>query len=134
MVRGSFIAKTEVASWPIFGTLAKLQRSTFVERRPARARDQNDQISQRLADGHKLILFPEGTSNDGNRVLPFKSTLFGVAERTLPDGSQVKVQPVSIAATRLDGAPIGRDLRAFYYSTAIWTWRRICGSFWLLAK
>ncbi|RCK35353.1 acyl-phosphate glycerol 3-phosphate acyltransferase [Thalassospira xiamenensis] len=114
LVRGSFIAKTEVASWPVFGTLAKLQRSTFVERRPVRAREQNDQISQRLADGHKLILFPEGTSNDGNRVLPFKSTLFGVAERTMPDGSPVKVQPVSIAATRLDGAPIGRDLRAFY--------------------
>ncbi|WP_245835140.1 lysophospholipid acyltransferase family protein [Thalassospira mesophila] len=114
MTKGSFIAKKEVASWPIFGLLAKLQRSTFVERRPVRAREQTDQISQRLASGHKLILFPEGTSNDGNRILPFKSTLFGVAESVLPDGSQVKIQPVSIAATRLDGAPMGRDLRAFY--------------------
>jgi 1-acyl-sn-glycerol-3-phosphate acyltransferase len=114
LTQGSFIAKKEVASWPVIGLLAKLQRSTFVERRPARAKMQNDQLGQRLASGHKMIMFPEGTSNDGNRVLPFKSTLFGVAERILPDGSQVRIQPVSIAATRLDGAPIGRDLRAFY--------------------
>ncbi|AUG54733.1 lysophospholipid acyltransferase family protein [Thalassospira marina] len=114
MTKGSFIAKKEVASWPVFGLLAKLQRCTFVERRPVRAREQTLEIKQRLASGHKLILFPEGTSNDGNRVLPFKSTLFGVADTLLPDGSQVMVQPVSIAATRLDGAPMGRDLRAFY--------------------
>ncbi|KJE33647.1 acyl-phosphate glycerol 3-phosphate acyltransferase [Thalassospira sp. HJ] len=114
LTRGSFIAKTEVADWPVFGLLAKLSRTTFIERRAARSREQNDQLSQRLRDGDKLILFPEGTSNDGNRVLPFKSTLFASAERVMPDGSPVRFQPISIAATRLDGAPIGRDLRAFY--------------------
>ncbi|MBC45994.1 MAG: 1-acyl-sn-glycerol-3-phosphate acyltransferase [Thalassospira sp.] len=114
LTRGSFIAKTEVADWPVFGLLAKLSRTTFIERRAARSREQNDQLSQRLGDGDKLILFPEGTSNDGNRVLPFKSTLFASAERVMPDGSPVRFQPISIAATRLDGAPIGRDLRAFY--------------------
>lgn len=114
LTRGSFIAKTEVADWPVFSLLAKLSRTTFIERRAARSREQNDQLSQRLGDGDKLILFPEGTSNDGNRVLPFKSTLFASAERVMPDGSPVRFQPISIAATRLDGAPIGRDLRAFY--------------------
>ncbi|MBS8275821.1 1-acyl-sn-glycerol-3-phosphate acyltransferase [Thalassospira tepidiphila] len=114
LTRGSFIAKTEVADWPVFGLLAKLSRTTFIERRAARSREQNDQLSQRLGDGDKLILFPEGTSNDGNRVLPFKSTLFASAERVMPDGSPARFQPISIAATRLDGAPIGRDLRAFY--------------------
>ncbi|MBN8195180.1 1-acyl-sn-glycerol-3-phosphate acyltransferase [Thalassospira povalilytica] len=114
LTHGSFIAKTEVASWPVFGVLAKLSRTTFVERRAVRSREQNEQLSERLQNGDKLILFPEGTSNDGNRVLPFKSTLFASAERAMPDGSPVKFQPVSIAATRLDGAPIGRDLRAFY--------------------
>jgi len=114
LTRGSFIAKTEVADWPVFGLLAKLSRTTFIERRATRSREQNDQLSQRLGDGDKLILFPEGTSNDGNRVLPFKSTLFASAERVMPDGSPVRFQPISIAATRLDGAPIGRDLRAFY--------------------
>nr|WP_254869815.1 lysophospholipid acyltransferase family protein [Thalassospira sp. HF15] len=114
LTRGSFIAKTEVANWPVVGLLAKLSRTTFIERRAARSREQNDQLSARLGNGDKLILFPEGTSNDGNRVLPFKSTLFAAAERVMPDGSPVKFQPISIAATRLDGAPIGRDLRAFY--------------------
>lgn len=114
LTRGSFIAKTEVAKWPVIGLLAKLSRTTFIERRAVRSREQNDQLSQRLGNGDKLILFPEGTSNDGNRVLPFKSTLFAAAERVMPDGSPVKFQPISIAATRLDGAPIGRDLRAFY--------------------
>jgi 1-acyl-sn-glycerol-3-phosphate acyltransferase len=114
LTRGSFIAKTEVASWPVFGFLAKLSRTTFIERRAVRSREQNDQLGNRLQKGDKLILFPEGTSNDGNRVLPFKSTLFASAEQAMPDGTAVKFQPISIAATRLDGAPIGRDLRAFY--------------------
>jgi len=114
LTRGSFIAKTEVANWPVIGLLAKLSRTTFIERRAVRSREQNDQLSERLGNGDKLILFPEGTSNDGNRVLPFKSTLFAAAERVMPDGSPVRFQPISIAATRLDGAPIGRDLRAFY--------------------
>lgn len=114
LTRGSFIAKTEVASWPVYGFLAKLSRTTFVERRAVRSREQNDKLAERLQNGDKMILFPEGTSNDGNRVLPFKSTLFASAERAMPDGSQVKFQPVSVAATRLDGAPIGRDLRALY--------------------
>ncbi|MCC9621271.1 1-acyl-sn-glycerol-3-phosphate acyltransferase [Thalassospira sp. MA62] len=111
---GSFIAKSEVAHWPVFGLLAKLSRATFVERRASQSREQSDQLSQRLRNGDKMFLFPEGTSNDGNRILPFKSTLFAAAERTMDDGSQVKFQPVSIAATRLDGAPIGRNLRALY--------------------
>lgn len=114
LTRAAFVAKADVADWPVFGLLAKLSRTTFVERRTMRAREQNDQLGARLDRGDKLILFPEGTSNDGNRVLPFKSTLFAAAERTLPDRSPVRFQPVSIAATRLDGAPIGRDLRAFY--------------------
>jgi 1-acyl-sn-glycerol-3-phosphate acyltransferase len=102
----SFIAKSEVAHWPLFGWLAKLQRSVFVDRRVRSTADQRDSISARLAAKDALILFPEGTSGDGNRVLPFKSALFSVAER-----SPVTVQPVSIAYTRLDGLPLGRRLR-----------------------
>ena len=114
LTHGSFIAKTEVADWPVFGFLAKLSRTTFIERRAARSREQNEQLAGRLQNGDKLILFPEGTSNNGNRILPFKSTLFASAEQAMPDGTAVRFQPISIAATRLDGAPIGRDLRAFY--------------------
>jgi len=107
----SFIAKAEVSRWPLFGTLARLQRTVFVDRRKQSTGDQRDEIASRLAGGDNLILFPEGTSDDGNRILPFYSALLSVAERRLPDGRPVPVQPVSIGYSELNGFPIGRSLR-----------------------
>ena len=109
----SFVAKSEVASWPFFGMLAKLQRTVFVDRRRASAVRQRDAIGDRLAAGDRLVLFAEGTSNDGNRVLPFKSALFSVAERGDED-QKLTMQSVSLAYTKLNGMPIGRALRPFY--------------------
>jgi lyso-ornithine lipid O-acyltransferase len=113
LVAGSFVAKAEIADWPFFGWLAKLQRSVFVNRRIGSTVAQRDAVSIRLAAGDALILFPEGTSGDGNRVLPFKSALFAAAQplRGLPPAV---VQPVSIAYTRLDGMPIGRLYRPLF--------------------
>ncbi len=76
-------------------------------------------MTERLAVGDALILFPEGTSGDGNRVLPFKSALFSAAEK-MQEIVPIAVQPVSIAYTRLDGIPLGRLLRPFFawYGTA----------------
>lgn len=113
LIPASFVAKSEVARWPFFGLLAKLQRSVFVDRRANRAGKQRDEMVRRLEHGDSLILFPEGTSDDGNRVLPFKSALFAVAELR-PHGKPLVVQPVSISYTRLDGMPIGRYLRPYY--------------------
>jgi 1-acyl-sn-glycerol-3-phosphate acyltransferase len=113
LIAGSFVAKTEVADWPLFGWLAKLQRTVFVDRRVHSTAAQRDSMTARLAAGEALILFPEGTSSDGNRILPFKSALFGAAEAmqaTMP----VIIQPVSIAYTRLDGIPLGRLLRPYF--------------------
>lgn len=111
LIPGSFIAKNEIAGWPFFGWLAKLQRSVFVDRQPRSTARQRDAIAERLAARDALILFPEGTSNDGNFVLPFKSALFSVVfNREQP----IAVQPVSLAYTRLDGMPIGRSLRPFF--------------------
>jgi 1-acyl-sn-glycerol-3-phosphate acyltransferase len=112
LLAASFIAKSEVASWPLFGWLAKLQRSVFVDRRPRSTVQQRDSIAERLAAKEALILFPEGTSGDGNRLLPFKSALFSVAEHAA--AGPVTVQPVSIAYTKLDGIPLGRGLRPFF--------------------
>jgi lyso-ornithine lipid O-acyltransferase len=113
LIAGSFIAKAEVAGWPLFGWLAKLQRTVFVDRRVRSTPTQRDSITSRLAAGDALILFPEGTSSDGNRVLPFKSALFGAVEN-IPQSESVAVQPVSIAYTRLDGIPLGRLLRPYF--------------------
>jgi lyso-ornithine lipid O-acyltransferase len=112
LIAGSFVAKTEVAHWPLFGWLAKLQRTVFVDRRVRSTAAQRDAITRRLAGGDALILFPEATSGDGNRVLPFKSALFGALESA--EAKPVAVQPVSVAYTRLDGIPLGRLLRPYF--------------------
>jgi lyso-ornithine lipid O-acyltransferase len=113
VIEGSFIAKHEVAGWPLFGWLAKLQRTVFVDRRQRSTHRHRDAISERLAAGDNLILFPEGTSNDGTRVLPFKSALFS-AVHSNDSASSVIVQPVSIAYVRLNGMPMGRLYRPFF--------------------
>lgn len=109
----SFVAKSEVSQWPLFGALARLQRTVFVDRRGARTARQRDEMVARLEKGDNLVLFPEGTSSDGNAVLPFKSALFSVAQ-VRPNGKPLLVQPLSIAYTRLDGMPIGRALRPYF--------------------
>ncbi len=113
LIPGSFVAKAEVAGWPFFGWLAKLQRTVFVDRRVRSTASQRDAMTARLAAGDALILFPEGTSSDGNRVLPFKSALFSAAE-TMEQIEPIVVQPVSIAYTKLDGIPLGRLLRPYF--------------------
>ena len=113
LLEGSFVAKREVAQWPFFGLLAKLQRSVFIERKIGGARGSIAEMQRRLRGGDSLILFPEGTSGDGNTVLPFHSALLAAAA-TMIDGAPVPVQPVTIAYTRLDGLPIGRHLRPFF--------------------
>jgi 1-acyl-sn-glycerol-3-phosphate acyltransferase len=113
LIPGSFVAKSEVKKWPLFGLLAKLQRTVFVDRAVRSTAGQRDAIVARLQVGDDLILFPEGTSSDGNRTLPFKSALLSCAETAI-DGRHVTVQPVSVAYTRLDGMPLGRNLRPFY--------------------
>jgi 1-acyl-sn-glycerol-3-phosphate acyltransferase len=111
----SFVAKAEIAGWPFFGTLARLQRTVFVERtRRHSTGDARDAIRQRLLQGDCLVLFPEGTSHDGNSVLPFKSALLGAAEAVLANGKHVKVQPVSAAFVGLHGLPMGRENRPFF--------------------
>ncbi|MCW5772241.1 MAG: 1-acyl-sn-glycerol-3-phosphate acyltransferase, partial [Rhodospirillaceae bacterium] len=113
LIRGSFVAKAEVAKWPLFGICAKLSRTVFVDRRARFAREQAEGMKRRFQNGERLIMFAEGTTSDGNRVLPFRSSLFATAEIEV-DGRPVKVQPVSIAYTRLDGIPMGRHFRPFF--------------------
>ena len=113
LLPASFVAKSEVATWPFFGTLARLQRSVFIDRHGRRATEHRDEMVRRLETGANLILFAEGTSSNGNVVLPFKSALFSVAE-IRPSERPLPVRPVSIAYTRLDGMPIGRAMRPLF--------------------
>jgi len=107
-----FIAKSEIERWPLFGLFAKLQRSVFVDR--SRRRDTgkvNNVIAARLAEGDPVVLFGEGTASDGNLVLPFRSALLGALKETLGEQGRGHVQPVSVAYTRLQGIPMGRQHR-----------------------
>jgi lyso-ornithine lipid O-acyltransferase len=121
-----FVAKQDVARWPVFGLLARLQRTVFVDReRRHKTRDANAEIAGRLAGGDPVVLFAEGTSSDGNRVLAFRSALIGAARDALaeaPHANGVSIQPVSIAYTALHGVPLGRlhrPLVAWYGAAAL---------------
>jgi len=109
MVMGTFVAKAEVSGMGLFGRLSDLQHTIYVDReRRSATHSQRTRIAQRMADGHNIILFPEGTSSNGTHVLPFKSSLFAVAEA--PD-QDVLIQPVTIAYTHINGMRINRSNR-----------------------
>ncbi|KQS65313.1 acyl-phosphate glycerol 3-phosphate acyltransferase [Rhizobium sp. Leaf371] len=106
-----FIAKAEVKAWPVFGLLARLQATIFVAREQKRTTgNQVNEIGARLAAGEIVVLFPEGTTSDGNRLLEIKTSLFGAAAAAVPlsPAGIVHVQPVAIAYTRVHGMPMGR--------------------------
>ncbi|WP_417668340.1 lysophospholipid acyltransferase family protein [Roseibium sp.] len=108
----SFIAKSEVAGWPVFGLFAKLQRTVFVNRqRRSDTGKVTNAIAERMAEGDAMVLFAEGTSNDGNCVLPFRSALLGAATRSGGEDQDVWVQPLSVAYHSLHGLPMGRQFR-----------------------
>jgi 1-acyl-sn-glycerol-3-phosphate acyltransferase len=97
-----FVSKSEVASWPGIGWLAKATGTLFIERNPKHARKQTAVFQRRLLDNHRLLFFPEGTSTDGLQVLPFKTTLFqSFFAPELRD--VIWVQPVTVLYTAPDG-------------------------------
>ena len=89
-----FVSKSEVARWPGIGWLARATGTLFVDRNRREAKAQKTIIEDRLASGHRLLFFPEGTSTDGRRVLPFKPTLFAAV--FAPDLPPLSVQPASV--------------------------------------
>ena len=125
-----FIAKQEVGRWPVISTVARLGRTVFVSRRPRSTGHERDAMRERLDGGDNLILFPEGTSSDGSRVLPFRSVFFSIAEER--DGSpRPLVQPVSVVYDQLAGLPMGRASRAVF---AWYGDMDLASHFWRLAQ
>ena len=103
-----FVSKSEVAGWPGIGTLARATGTLFIARDRREAKAQTALFEERLLAGQRLLFFPEGTSTDGLRVLPFKTTLFAsfFAEDLRP---YLSVQPVTV----IYHAPEGRDARTY---------------------
>lgn len=120
-----FVAKREVGEWPVINIVAKLGRTVFVSRSRTQTKGEASVIRERLGQGDNIILFPEGTTSDGGRVLPFRSAFLSVA-----DHARI-VQPVSVVFDRLGGLPACRRDRPLF----AWYGDMEIGShFWRLAR
>lgn len=127
-----FVSKDEVARWPLVSTVAKLGRTVFVSRQRSATARERDDMHGRIVAGDNLLLFPEGTSSDGGRVLPFRSSFFSIAEQAFwPDGDPPLIVPVSVAYDRLAGLPTGRSSRALF---AWYGDMNLASHFWQLAQ
>ena len=121
-----FVAKAEVGEWPIVKIIARLGRTVFVSRKANQTALERDAMRARLVAGDALILFPEGTSSDGTRVMPFRSPFFAIVE-----GAATQVQPVSVVFDRLDYLPARRTTRPV---TSWYGDMDLAGHFWRLAR
>lgn len=112
----SFVAKSEIAGWPLIGALAGLQRTIYIDRqRRGATAAVSTAMGHRLAEGELVVLFAEGTTGDGTRLLPFRSSLVGAARAALQAEAgrgRVRLQPLAIAYPRRNGLPVTRAERA----------------------
>lgn len=109
-----FIAKSEVANWPVFGQLARFQNTLFIERKAGKAKAQLEVMQTHLRQGNSLTLFAEGTSTNGTHVEAFKSSLFEAANMR-DSGVRVAIQPVTVCYTHYNGQKIvDQSLRDYY--------------------
>lgn len=112
VLAASFIAKEEVASWPVLGFLSTVQQTAFISRNAAHAKHVKNALSNMLAEEKSLILFPEGTSSPGTEVLPFKSSLFALTlEKGLPP---IPIQPFTVRLEKLGENPASESNRDLY--------------------
>jgi 1-acyl-sn-glycerol-3-phosphate acyltransferase len=102
-----FVAKGEVGRWPGIGLVSRLGRTVFVSRNRATVVRETQELVDRLGRGDNIILFPEGTTSDGNRVLPFAPSFLALAEAP----SRPTVQPVTIVYDKWESQPVRRTDR-----------------------
>jgi len=111
----SFVAKSEIAGWPVISSLAGLQRTIYIDRRRRAATGAvSSAIGHRLAGGELVVLFAEGTTSDGTRLLPFRSSLVGAARAALQaeaGSGRVRLQPLAISYPHRNGLPVTRSER-----------------------
>lgn len=97
----NFISKADVAHWPIFGFLARRGGTLFISRKRITAGREASSLSSKIMLMKKPVLFaPEGTTNDGTNILPFKSAMF---ETIIENKDKIHIQPVVIKYTHING-------------------------------
>ena len=102
-----FVAKSEIKDWFLFGTLASLQNSIFIDRRNFKALESLKKISKNLSSNFAIIIFPEGTTNNGKRVLKFRASLFKIFE----DDPTLGLQNFSLCYTHINSMPLDNRMR-----------------------
>ncbi|WEK04091.1 MAG: lysophospholipid acyltransferase family protein [Candidatus Devosia phytovorans] len=111
----AFVAKSEIAKWPFVSMMANLQKTIYVDRtRRAGTGKTAKAMGKLMADGTAVVLFAEGQSNIGPHLLPFRSALIGAAQHAMVEAgaTDVNIQPLAIAYTRLQGLPVSRNERS----------------------
>lgn len=103
-IPASFTPKSEIASWPVIGMLCKMAGCRFIDRRTTKTMENKRALEQAREEGEIISLFPEGTTNEGHSILPFKSSFFSLAEQ-----ADITVQPLSIIYTHLNGKRVNAD-------------------------
>ena len=94
--------------WPLIASIARLGRTVFVSAAaPPPARERDD-MRTRLGRGDNLILFPEGTTSDGSRVLPFRSAFLSIAELPVTAGGPAAARAAGLGRLRPAGRPADR--------------------------
>ena len=100
-----FTPKSDLAGWPVIGWFARMSGCVFIDRRKTKTKANQEQLIVKMRDGHAISLFPEGTTNNGLQLLPFRSSYFSIADAFTGD-STLMIQPISIRYTHLEGEPL----------------------------
>lgn len=93
-----FLSKAEVRSWPLIGALAEQAGTVFVKRGDGKSALVREKIEESLTKNKNILVFPEGTTSDGESVLRFHSKLIGAASNT-----EVAIQPITLCYQNTNG-------------------------------
>ena len=102
-----FIAKEDIKHWFLFGFLAKMQNTIFIKRKNYKTLESLNSINKELDNNSAVVLFPEGTTNTGKKVLNFKSSLFNLFE----NNNTLRLQNFSLCYTHVNDMPIDNRTR-----------------------
>ncbi len=119
-----FVAKAEIDGWPIFGAICRSVNTIFIDRKSKRKLPQIlARIEESLGAGQGVVIFPEGTSGAGDRVMPFRSPLLefamsfpgGVHHATINYRAPEGEAPTHLAVAWWGEMPLGAHLREFLW-------------------
>ena len=102
-----YVSKKEVRGWPLIGQWTALVGTVYVDRtRRNKIPSLIEEIAKNLQQKTNVLIFPEGTSTNGERVLPFQSSFFAA-----PLSARAPVVPVTLTYKRVDGEPLSKSNR-----------------------